>query len=309
MTSDSNKTVTRRRFIKTSTLVALGTAAAYGAISIPALRSDQVLLRPPGALDEDQFLASCIKCGQCLQVCPPQVIELAGISQGFGIGTPYITPRSGACILCAGLPCVLACPTGALDHSISVGKEAKMGIAVFIPKSNCLARFDTNDLVYGFEKLQSAEDSSFDPKKAEALLVELFPRISEAEKKILFSEFNQTAFNEGNRDQWVSQINSEKLKWLVSFTKNTHQAETGCRLCFEKCPIKEENTIVFEKGKHSKGKRYHPNVQKTCVGCGVCEEVCPLPKAVIEVVPRLTWEESQENKKLTDQKDNDGKKS
>jgi len=124
----NNRPISRRSFLKTSTLVVAGSAIAYGAVSVPLLRKDRLLLRPPGALDEDVFLASCIKCGQCLQVCPPQVIELAGISQGFGIGTPYIIPRQGGCILCSGLPCVLACPTGALAHELSLGKDAEMGL-------------------------------------------------------------------------------------------------------------------------------------------------------------------------------------
>ncbi len=309
MTTDSNKTITRRRFIKTSTLVALGTGAAFGAISIPLLRSGQSLLRPPGALDEDQFLASCIKCGQCLQVCPPQVIELAGISQGFGIGTPYIKPRSGACILCAGLPCVLSCPTGALDHGISVGKEAEMGLAVFFPQSGCLAQSNVNDLVYGFENLTSEKDTDYNPEKTRSLLIELSQRISTEEKNALASKFNLKKFDEETISDWIPQINSEVLSGLLSFTKNTNQAETSCRLCFDKCPIKEEKTIVFRGCRHSKEKRFHPEVQKTCVGCGVCEEVCPLPEAVIKVVPRLTWAESQNNTNLEDRKEKDAKKS
>ncbi|MCP4370457.1 MAG: twin-arginine translocation signal domain-containing protein, partial [Deltaproteobacteria bacterium] len=104
MTEKQSKTaISRRKFLKASTLVVTGTAVAYGAVSVPLLRKDRLLLRPPGALEEDVLLASCIKCGQCLQVCPPQVIKLAGIGQGFGIGTPYIIPREGGCILCSGL--------------------------------------------------------------------------------------------------------------------------------------------------------------------------------------------------------------
>ncbi len=307
MKEDSKKSVTRRRFIKTSTLVALGTGAALGTISIPLLRSEQILLRPPGALDEDQFLASCIKCGQCLQVCPPQVIELAEISQGFGFATPYITPRSGACILCGGLPCVLACPTGALDHGISLGKEAKMGLAVFKHKSGCLARFNTNDLVYGFMNQKPADDENFQPGKMKSLLMELVRRTTVVEKKVLLSELNLKECGEKSVASLVPKIDSEKLAWLLSFTKRTQQAETGCRLCLDKCPIKEEKTIVFKRGRHS-AKAYHPKVQETCVGCGVCEEVCPLPEAVIKVVPRLTWTESQTKTHHTDHKESKDEK-
>ena len=90
------KAITRRFFFKkTSTAVIAGGAVVYGVAGVPLLKSKELLLRPPGALDEDTFLASCIKCGQCLQVCPPQVIDLAGISQGLGIGTPFIVPQQG----------------------------------------------------------------------------------------------------------------------------------------------------------------------------------------------------------------------
>ncbi len=51
-------------------------------------------LRPPGAVSEDEFLALCIKCGQCLQVCPYHSIKLADFAKGHGIGTPYIEQES-----------------------------------------------------------------------------------------------------------------------------------------------------------------------------------------------------------------------
>jgi ferredoxin-type protein NapG len=105
----------------------------------PFLRPWSARLRPPGALDEDRFLATCIKCGQCLQVCPPQVVVLSDLEEGFGVGTPYIVPRAGGCILCAGLPCVLACPTGALEHTLTEGKDARMGLAVLSEPETCLA--------------------------------------------------------------------------------------------------------------------------------------------------------------------------
>ncbi|MDH5750913.1 MAG: 4Fe-4S dicluster domain-containing protein [Deltaproteobacteria bacterium] len=128
----------RRKFIRLS-LAVVGGGLALGFGSVPILRPAKDKLRPPGAVNETQFLASCIKCGQCLQVCPPQVVMLDGLQNGFGVGTPYIVPREGACVLCAGLPCVLACPTGALDHALSEGKDAEMGLAVLSKPEICLA--------------------------------------------------------------------------------------------------------------------------------------------------------------------------
>jgi ferredoxin-type protein NapG len=61
---------------------------------LPLIYSRKKRLRPPGALDEKDFLASCIKCGQCVQVCPVQAIKLADLVDGIGVGAPYIDAAS-----------------------------------------------------------------------------------------------------------------------------------------------------------------------------------------------------------------------
>jgi len=56
----------------------------------PVMAGSANRLRPPGALkkldDEQKFLAACIKCGQCVQVCPVNAIKLSDIDEGVGIG-------------------------------------------------------------------------------------------------------------------------------------------------------------------------------------------------------------------------------
>jgi ferredoxin-type protein NapG len=97
-------------------------------------------LRPPGALVEAKFLASCIKCGQCVQVCPVEAIRLADLLDGFGLGTPYILARDQACdFSCDGLQCVLACPTGALTHDLDYPADSRMGFARVARPDACLA--------------------------------------------------------------------------------------------------------------------------------------------------------------------------
>ena len=70
-------------------------------------------LRPPGALDEQNFLDTCSRCGNCVKVCPAQCIKIdsTGISGG---GAPYIEPSIMACVVCEGLVCMHDCPSGAL---------------------------------------------------------------------------------------------------------------------------------------------------------------------------------------------------
>ena len=94
---------TRRKFLRTLVMGAglLGTSLLG---FIPVLGRWVQRLRPPGALQEKQFLAACIKCGQCVQVCPVEAIKLADLDEGFGVGVPYIDARAQACdFSCDGL--------------------------------------------------------------------------------------------------------------------------------------------------------------------------------------------------------------
>ena len=291
----TQKPISRRSFLRASTLVVAGSAAAFGAVSVPLLRKDRLLLRPPGALDEDTFLASCIKCGQCLQVCPPQVIKLAGISQGFGLGTPYIVPREGACILCSGLPCVLACPTGALAHELSLGKDAEMGLAVISGPDTCLSVRGVNDLIYRLERLNTQPPSAEAQAELTSIVASLIKRLTADEKKAWQTKFSVPEVSDKTLLTILKQLQNSDLKWVINFTESSDQARKACQICLDECPIKDEKTIVFVPRTHpDTGQEYlWPSVRKTCVGCGVCEEKCPTPVASITVTPRLKWSEKQ----------------
>jgi ferredoxin-type protein NapG len=133
----------RREFIKYSTLGVLGLVLAGGVGLSPFLNAHEMRLRPPGAVDEHTFLGLCIKCGQCLQVCPFHSIKLSDLAKGAGEGTPYIDPALRGCWGCEAVPCVLACPSGALDHECSTIQESHLGIAVLEFPDTCLAMSNT----------------------------------------------------------------------------------------------------------------------------------------------------------------------
>jgi ferredoxin-type protein NapG len=104
----------RRSFLRgLSAGAALAVAPAIDAT--PRARAIDIrYLRPPGALDEDDFLATCIRCGQCGETCPNRCIKFFSVENGLAsLNTPYITPREQACILC--MKCGEVCPTGAIQ--------------------------------------------------------------------------------------------------------------------------------------------------------------------------------------------------
>ena len=72
------------------------------------------LLRPPGALEEFDFLVTCTRCDKCMMACPQGSIFRAGAQAVLASGTPTIDPRIMPCFLCTSLPCITACPEGAL---------------------------------------------------------------------------------------------------------------------------------------------------------------------------------------------------
>ena len=72
------------------------------------------LVRPPGSLSEEEFLTKCIRCGECMKVCPTNAIHPATLQGGLaGIWTPIVIPQIGYCEYSCTL-CAQVCPTGAI---------------------------------------------------------------------------------------------------------------------------------------------------------------------------------------------------
>ncbi|MBI4579988.1 MAG: 4Fe-4S dicluster domain-containing protein [Planctomycetes bacterium] len=95
-------------------------------ISLPVLRE---VLRPPGALPEKQFLETCYRCGNCVDVCPAKAIRPLTGGDVDQTGTPYIDPDLAACVVCDELACMKSCPSGAL-RLIADPSQIRMGLAV-----------------------------------------------------------------------------------------------------------------------------------------------------------------------------------
>lgn len=182
MSNEQPASPSRRRLL-TETLPAAAGAAVLAALLGGHQQSAKALpphaIRPPGALPEEDFLAACLRCGQCVRACaknlrqdkggettaPPAafptdagafvsqlaelgtnapmetavlVLRLAEFGSGIPAGTPYFVPRISPCRMCEDMPCVKACPSGALNKKLASINEARMGLAVLVDHENCL---------------------------------------------------------------------------------------------------------------------------------------------------------------------------
>lgn len=90
--------------------------------------SPLVILRPPGALPEMEFLNICERCYACVEACPADAIRPIKVD-GPLTGTPGIVAQEQPCVVCSNLDCMTACPSGALV--VTARHEIDLGVAVF----------------------------------------------------------------------------------------------------------------------------------------------------------------------------------
>ncbi len=266
--SPKRRAQNRREFLRTS-LLATGLVAGSLTGLLPALGGANARLRPPGAIKDPQsereFLAACIKCGQCVQVCPVEAIKLADLLDGVGVGTPYIEARVQACdFSCDGLQCVLACPTGALTHEIDYPAQARMGFARLSRPDACLAVKNQ-----GFQGL--ARGAAF-------------------QGKLRYEEI----------DRWNPIPVADHPYDLPLCDLCVRQCPIEIRIAQcaagkppsgdpNQCPPRHAIRLVPKLD----GEGAMPVIESGCVGCGVCEMICPVePSAIVVDIDRIAEPDS-----------------
>lgn len=130
----------RREFIINTARV--GAIALAGGLvlqhALPDTSAHALEIRPPGALPENDFLAACIKCGQCVEACPYDTLTLGKLGDSDTLGVPSFKARDIPCYMCPDVRCARACPTGALNKDVKI-EDARMGLAVLIDQETCVA--------------------------------------------------------------------------------------------------------------------------------------------------------------------------
>jgi ferredoxin-type protein NapG len=266
--SKAKRQTNRRRFLRTALLTGGVLGAALSGF-LPLVYAQKKRLRPPGALDEKDFLSSCIKCGQCVQVCPVQAIKLADLVDGMGVGTPYIDAREQACdFSCDAVQCILACPTGSLTYHKPEFLKVRAG-APLAAKPILLAK---------------EKDAEPTLNLAERIGVARLTR-PEACLAIQGKGFKGQTRGAGFKGM-MRYMDVDRWKPIRIADHPYDVAE--CDLCVRECPIKGAisiETVFAPDG----SKRKSPVVHEACVGCGVCEMVCPTEPASIEIIPGEGW--------------------
>ena len=135
--SRNNKGISRRNFLF---YLAAGMGAALAAKRINKGSSyyQDIIIRPPAAIKEDEFLNRCVRCGNCMKVCITNGLQPIMLQSGLaGVWTPHLVPEIGYCEYNCTL-CGSVCPTGAIKKLSTAEKlKTRLGIAV-IDQNICL---------------------------------------------------------------------------------------------------------------------------------------------------------------------------
>ena len=125
-------------------LAAIG--SAVGGVAL--LRTDQYLrrdlphlIRPPGAQEND-LLSKCIRCGECVRICPTGVLHPSVAEAGVeGFWTPVLITRAGFCQYSCNA-CGQICPVEAIPPLTLEEKHRQVIGAASVDKNRCIAWSD-----------------------------------------------------------------------------------------------------------------------------------------------------------------------
>lgn len=299
-------------------------SVALGAAVVPMIHLNAAtgsnwnpnIIRPPGSVPESEFLARCIKCGQCIRICPTNVIQPADIFTGGleGIWTPALNFRIGSsgcqlhCIACGHI-----CPTGAI---LPLKLEQRFGIddykdkgpirigTAFVDQGRCLPWSMNRPCIV------CQENCPVSPKAitiSEAFAVVKIATIKSVDRNNSIG--NNTNNDESNSNSVNSDVNVITLDILNlaegAYSTGDYFAKDMTTMKRELIAANTQNlvTLSSSKGSSSNAILNNHNEQQSdkgngfktgskiaievrlqrpviepsrCIGCGVCEHECPV---------------------------------
>jgi MauM/NapG family ferredoxin protein len=129
----------KRRHLLTGAVGGLALIPMYRATAVSKRDETGRMIRPPGAIPEQQFLGKCIGCGTCIKACPTNCLQPATFFDGFNrLYTPKVVPRIAGCEEKCNL-CGYVCPTGAINKlTVEEKKFVRIGTAI-VDRHRCIA--------------------------------------------------------------------------------------------------------------------------------------------------------------------------
>jgi len=265
----AKKQIGRREFIISGSIAAgvlavAGVGVKYLDISSSGAQLRQDFLRPPGAIDEVEFMYGCIKCGLCVQICPVQAIKLADVKEGLSYGTPYIDVREQPCdFSCDALQCVETCPTAVLNF-----EQFKDAGAKAVEKATEGQDLRTTT-VNPFEVQKVAMKEAVKMGMARVNDLTCLAALGKGFK----------GKPRGENFEGIYRAPYDEASGVINFSDKSFDRDI-CDLCVTECPIGETAIVLHENNSSIK-----PLVLDGCTGCGVCVMVCPTQKPSIIVEP------------------------
>jgi len=150
----ANLSLNRRELLLSGVAAAAGAAMATS-LSQAGGQAPAEFLRPPGAVDEERFLADCLRCGFCTWTCPTGVIQPAGLEAGpEGILTPVMKMQIGYCVFCTDCS---GCPKNLLRRYRRLGGiKPKIGVAA-VDRGPCRSLLRNRTCTVCYEACQDTE--------------------------------------------------------------------------------------------------------------------------------------------------------
>jgi polyferredoxin/ferredoxin len=239
------------------------------------------VIRPPGSLRESDFLSRCLKCGQCMRICPTNIIHPAGLESGLeGLWSPVLNFRIGTsgcqfnCIACSHI-----CPTAAirpisLDEKHGKGEFAQVGPirlgTAFVDRGRCLPWAMDRPCIVCQENCPVSPKAIFTReyfstvRKGELTI----HTIAERRLEVMDASFEPGEFATGDYYLMISHKGKKYRLRIVQNTENSITVANGLSL---DDGLNPESSISVQV------RLQQPFVDpKLCIGCGICEHECPV---------------------------------
>ena len=276
--------ITRRGFILSS-VSGIIAVQLFPLATGTAADKNLSLIRPPGSLPESDFLNRCIKCGQCMRICPTNIVVPSGFFGGIeNLWTPVLNftdGTSGCQLTCTA--CGHICPTSAIrpitpSEKLGIDTFAdkgpvKMGTAI-VDRNRCLPWALDTPCIVCEENCPVTPKAIFVRNKFETVRfgTRRITKINPGDIQVAGPLMKPGQYATGDYYLSIQTTGNHDKYRIVENSENAVTIDSPTRSLF-----KGGDTVNIEVLLHQP---YVDN--KQCIGCGVCEHECPVrtPRAI-----------------------------